>query len=163
LQLGLIFFIVILALALYIAVIEKTISSGIHLECNGTAAACFTGNITKIVDGDTVDVNGIRIRLSLVNAPESGQEHFTEAKRLAELLCPLGSPALVDQDDGQRGGSYGRMIGEVHCNYSHHNDNNNNTKNLAEQLLKSGFADILTKHCIDSEFANETWAKEFGC
>ena len=144
--------------------IEITITSGIHLECKGTAA-CFTGNITKIVDGDTVDVNGIRIRLSLVNAPESGQEHFTEAKRLAELLCPLGSPSLVDEDDGQRGRSYGRMIGEVHCNYSHHNDNDNdnNTKNLAEQLLKSGFADILTKLCIDSEFANETWAKEFGC
>jgi hypothetical protein len=30
-------------------------------------------------------------------------------------------------------------------------------------LLKSGFADIMTKHCIDSEFANKTWAKQFGC
>jgi hypothetical protein len=55
------------------------------------------------------------------------------------------------------------MIGEVHCNYDHHNENNNNSSNLAEQLLKSGFANILTKHCIDSEFANKTWAKEFGC
>jgi endonuclease YncB( thermonuclease family) len=151
-----------LSLIFYMAIIEITISSGIQLECDGSAA-CFRGNVTRIVDGDTLDVNGIRIRLSLVNAPETGQEHYTEAKRLAELLCPIGNPALVDQDDGQRGGSYCRMIGEVHCNYDHHNENNNNSSNLAEQLLKSGFANILTKHCIDSEFANKTWAKEFGC
>jgi micrococcal nuclease len=153
---------IILSLIFYMAIIEITISSGIQLECGGSAT-CFRGNVTKIVDGDTLDVNGIRIRLSLVNAPEIGQEHYTEAKRLVELLCPIGNPALVDQDDGQRGVSYGRMIGEVHCNYDHYNENNNNSSNLAEQLLKSGFADILTKHCTDSEFANKTWAKEFGC
>lgn len=154
---------IILSLIFYLAIIEITIASGIQLECDGTAA-CFKGNVTKIVDGDTLDVNGIRIRLSLVNAPEIGQEHYTEAKRLVELLCPIGNPALVDEDDGQREGSYGRMIGEVHCNYfDHYNENNNNSSNLAEQLLKSGFADILTKHCMDSEFANKTWAKEFGC
>lgn len=152
-QLGLSPSIIILSLNFYMAIIGITISSGIQLECDGSAA-CFRGNVTKIVDGDTLDVNGIRIRLSLVNTPEIGGEHYTEAKRLAELLCPIGSPALVDQDDGQRGGSYGRMIGEVHCN---------NSSNLAEQLLKSGFADIMIKHCIDSEFANKTWAKEFGC
>jgi micrococcal nuclease len=141
---------------------EIAISSGIQLECEGTAA-CFTGNITKIVDGDTLDINGVRIRVSLVNAPEIGQEHYTEAKRLVELMCPIGSTALVDQDDGQRGGSYGRMLGEVYCNYGHHNENNNNSTDLAEQLLKSGFAVILDKHCIDSEFADNAWAKEFGC
>jgi micrococcal nuclease len=162
LQLGLSPSIIILSLNFYMAIIGITISSGIQLECDGSTA-CFRGNVTKIVDGDTLDVNGIRIRLSLVNTPEIGGEHYTEAKRLAELLCPIGSPALVDQDDGQRGGSYGRMIGEVHCNYDHYNDNNNNSSNLAEQLLKSGFADIMIKHCIDSEFANKTWAKEFGC
>ncbi len=162
-QLGLSLCMIILTLTLYMAIIEITISSGVQSECNGTAA-CFRGNVTKVVDGDTLDVNGIRIRLSLVNAPEIGQEHYTEAKRLVELLCPIGNPVLVDQDDGQREGSYGRMIGEVHCNYyDHYNETNNNSSNLAEQLLKSGFVDILTKHCIESEFANKTWAKEFGC
>lgn len=142
---------------------EITTSSAVQLECEGSAA-CFRGNITKIVDGDTLDINGVRVRLSIVNAPEIGQEHYTEAKRLVELLCPVGSIALVDQDDGQKGGSYGRMIGEVHCEYNHYNENNNyNSSNIAEQLLKSGFAVILAKHCNNSEFADDAWVKEFGC
>jgi endonuclease YncB( thermonuclease family) len=53
------------------AIIGITISSGIQFECDGSAA-CFRGNVTNIVDGDTLDVNGIRIRLSLVNTPEIG-------------------------------------------------------------------------------------------
>ena len=122
--------------------------------------ACFTGNITKVVDGDTIDVNGIRIRLSLVNTPEIGKEHFTESKRFAEKLCPVGTLALVDQDDGQKQGSFGRMIGEVYCNYD--DTNHNLTKNLNQEMIKSGYANILTKHCIESEFANETWATTYG-
>jgi hypothetical protein len=34
-------------------------------ECQGQAD-CFTGTVTAIVDGDTLDVNSIRVRLSLV-------------------------------------------------------------------------------------------------
>jgi endonuclease YncB( thermonuclease family) len=39
------------------------------MTCAGNAA-CFTGPVTKIVDGDTLDVNDMRIRLALVNTPE---------------------------------------------------------------------------------------------
>ena len=128
--------------------------------CKG-AAACFSGNVTKVVDGDTLDVNGIRIRLSLINTPEIGMKNYTEAKDLALKLCPVGSMALVDQDDGQTRGSYGRMIGEVYCNYSP--TNQNSTKNFSEEMLKSGFAVILTKFCAHSEFDIESWAKKYGC
>jgi micrococcal nuclease len=130
------------------------------IVCNGIAA-CFEGNITKVVDGDTVDINGIRIRLSLVDTPELGQTNYSEAKNLAIQLCPIGSMALVDQDDGQKGGSYGRMIGEVYCNYNH--SNLNITKNLNEEMLKSGYAHILTNICARSEFAKESWAIGHGC
>jgi hypothetical protein len=69
--------------------------------CKGVAA-CFSGKITKVIDGVTVDVNGTRIRLSLVNTPERGQVNFTESKNLANRLCPVGSMALVDQMTGKR-------------------------------------------------------------
>ena len=65
------------------------------------------------------------------------------------------------QDDEQKKGSYGRMIGEVYCNYSP--TNWNSTKNFSEEMLKSGFAVILTKFCAHSEFAIESWAKKYGC
>src|SRR5215204_707067 len=38
-------------------------------ECQGQAD-CFTGIVTELVDGDTFDVNNVRVRLSLVNTPE---------------------------------------------------------------------------------------------
>jgi micrococcal nuclease len=128
-------------------------------ECKGNAF-CFPGNVTKVVDGDTVDVNGIRIRLSLVDTPERGQANFTEAKNLALKLCPIGSTALVDQDDEQRGGSFGRMVGKVYCNY---NASNVNLTSLNEAVFKNGYAKILTEFCAKSEFANELWVKGHGC
>ena len=130
--------------------------------CKG-AAACFSGNVTKVVDGDTLDVNGIRIRLSLINTPEIGMKNYTEAKDLALKLCPVGSMALVDQDDGQTRGSYGRMIGEVYCNFKAGVENLTLTKNISEEELKNGLAEILTKYCASSEFAGELWAKKYGC
>ena len=72
-------------------------------ECQG-AADCFTGIVTDIVDGDTLDVNNVRIRLSLVNTPERGDSGYSEAKLFTESMCPIGSKALVDEDDGQKEG-----------------------------------------------------------
>lgn len=74
--------------------------------CKGVAA-CFTGNITKVVDGDTVDVNGIRIRLSLINTPEIGMKNYIEAKDLALKLCPVGSMAWWIKMMGKQGGVMG--------------------------------------------------------
>ena len=51
-------------------IINNTTSDGVEL----------VGNVTYIVDGDTLDINGIRIRLSLVDTPERGQPGFREAK-----------------------------------------------------------------------------------
>lgn len=35
-------------------------------ECKGSAD-CFRGIVTEIVDGDTLDVNNVRVRLAMVN------------------------------------------------------------------------------------------------
>ncbi|HJT83611.1 MAG TPA: hypothetical protein VJ697_03925, partial [Nitrososphaeraceae archaeon] len=69
------------------------------------------GIVTHIVDGDTLDINDNRIRLSLVNTPERGQKGYMEAKKFVQDIC-LNKKAQIDIDDGQRRGDrYGRDIG----------------------------------------------------
>ena len=120
---------------------------GGNSSCKGTAR-CFSGTVTYIVDGDTLDVAGQRIRLTLVNTPETGQPGYQEAKDFTASTCPVGSRALVDEDDGQTGGSYGRIIAVVSCGAT----------NLNAALLQTGHAVILIQYCSVSEFAGEPWA-----
>jgi len=47
----------------------------------------LNGNVTYVADGDTLDINGIRVRLSLVNTPEKGQASFQQAKDFVIQLC----------------------------------------------------------------------------
>jgi endonuclease YncB( thermonuclease family) len=123
-------------------------------ECKGSAD-CFKGVVTEIVDGDTIDVNNVRIRLSMVNTPESGEAGYNEATDFTESICPVGSNALVDEDDGQKEGSYDRLIGVVYCNRS--------TASVNQLLLENGKATVYEDFCEVSEFANDKWVTNFGC
>src|SRR3990172_5375005 len=125
---------------------ETTPSS---FTCKGSAD-CFSGIVTRVVDGDTLDVDDIRIRLTLVYAPESYEPGGAEATQFLLSICPIGSTVLVDEDDGQTEGSYNRLIGVVYCN----------DKNLNAELIGSDYAWIYEQFCEVSEFANEAWAKD---
>ena len=46
-------------------------------ECKGSTD-CFNGVIIEIIDGDTIDVNNVRVRLSMVNTPERGESGYNE-------------------------------------------------------------------------------------
>ena len=149
----------ILGTAIAIAVIVAfAIGTGvIRLSEDGSpclgSAACFNGTVTKIVDGDTLYVGDVKIRLALVDTPEVGEVGYEEASQFAGSLCPVGSEARVDQDDRQLYDAYGRMLAVVYCG----------GKNLNEELLEGGYAVILTRYCDESEFGGEGWAKEGGC
>src|SRR5215218_2929837 len=97
------------------------------------------GKVNHVVDGDTLDINDIRIRLSLVDTPERGDSGFKEATQFVVKLC-LGENAEVDMDDGQRRGSFGREIGVVYCD----------GKNLNEQLMDNNLGIIDTRFCEKS-------------
>lgn len=122
--------------------------------CKG-AADCFTGIVTEIVDGDTIDVNNVRIRLSMVDTPERGKPGYDEATETTESVCPVGSNALVDEDDGQKEGSYDRLIGVVYCN--------GNTTSVNQILLEDRKAIVYEDFCNVSEFAKDKWITSFGC
>lgn len=124
---------------LSLKIINQTSTEGIEL----------VGNVTYIVDGDTLDINGIRVRLSLVDTPERGQPGYKDAKEFVSSLC-LGKKGELDVDDGQRRGDrYGREIGIVFCNGI----------NINEKLMTEKLATILTDYCDVSEFSKENWSR----
>ena len=120
------------------------------------SSRCFIGTVTEIIDGDLMRVNDGRISLALVSAPELDEETGIGSKAFVETFCPIGSEVLVDQDDlrpleGIGGGSVPSAV--VHCN----------GVNLNEALIKSQHGELRSGLCHASEFANDTWAKKFGC
>jgi len=118
-------------------------------------AECFVGTVTKIIDGDTIEVDGQSIRFALVNAPELNAYGGQDAKNFVESVCPVGSSVLVDEDDGQTRGSYGRTIAVVYCNDLYYN--------LNEAVIASGYAIIDTPYCSQSEFGSHYWPQIYGC
>jgi len=120
--------------------------------CKGHAK-CWEGTVNWIADGDTLEVDSIRIRLALIDAPEQGQPGSVEARNFVAQLCPVGGKAIVDQDDIQLTDNYGRVIAVVWCS----------GKNLNAELIHAGLAQIYVKHCHESEFRDEAWARENGC
>ena len=108
----------------------------------------ISGVITRVIDGDTLEVNDITIRLALVNTPEVDEAGYSSAKKFVVDNC-LNKNGEVDIDDGQRRGSFGREIGIVYCD----------GMNINQALMSNNLAVILTEFCEVSEFANEQWAK----
>lgn len=106
------------------------------------------GIVNYVVDGDTLDINDIRIRLALVDTPERGQDGYKEAREFVKNLC-LNKKGEVDIDDGQRRGDrYGREIGVVYCDGI----------NVNKELVENNLTKIYTEYCDISEFSKEEWA-----
>lgn len=63
-------------------------------------SGCRTGVVDHVVDGDTLDVNGVRVRVIGYDTPEQGECGFKEAKaRVAELVD--GRTVVVLEADGR--------------------------------------------------------------
>ncbi len=121
-------------------------------DCSGSAR-CITGIVTKIVDGDTIHVDGVSVRFALSFAPELQGFGGTDSRDFIDTVCPVGSEVLVDEDDSQTEGSFGRIIGVVYCN----------GVNLNSELLDAGLGYLADQFCDSSEFADDSWAIKHGC
>lgn len=119
-------------------------------------ADVYTGNVTRIVDGDTLDVDQRRIRLVLVNTPERGDAGFSEATAFTRSACPVGSAAVYVVDSMQGEDRYGRIVAAVWCDGT-----GNSTIN--EALLDGGHAELYGSYCQRSSFGAEGWAVRHGC
>ena len=70
----------------------------------------YKAKVLKIVDGDTIDVEGIgRIRMADINAPELSTKEGQKAKEFVKSLC-LGKTVYLDIDDEKVVGKYGRDV-----------------------------------------------------
>ena len=123
-----------------------------RVDCSSTSLY-YTGTVEFIFDGDTIQVEGCKIRLALADTPERNMPGYNDATNFTANLCPKGSSVLIDQDDLQPHDKYDRVLANVICF----------DKNLSEELLENGHAKILTRFCDTSEFASESWATKFGC
>lgn len=95
-------------------------------------------------------VRGLRIRLVLVDAPETYETGGSEATAYLTGLC-LDTPALFDEDDFQVGADpYGRVLAVVYCDGA----------NANAAMIASGHATTYARFCAASEFEREAWT---GC
>ncbi|MDN5846126.1 MAG: thermonuclease family protein [Candidatus Nitrosocosmicus sp.] len=120
-----------------------------------TTSSNFSGTVTKVIDGDTLDIKTaegetITVRLVLIDAPEKEESGFDEARNFITEQC-LNKNAEVDPDNNQ-GLTYGRTVAVVYCE----------GVNVNEAILDNGFADVYQDFCDVSEFADSNWA-EHGC
>ena len=129
----------------------------------------LTGIVTRIVDGDTLDVRIDRIitdvRFALVDTPEREEAGYKKAKDFLEDRCPVGSTVLVDPDNGQNL-SFDRIVGVVYCYdatddaNTDNRDDNDRMINLSDALLDHDLAKPVTKYCNTSEFSYREWIKD---
>ena len=108
----------------------------------------YDGQITRVIDGDTLIIDQTTVRLSLVNSPERDERGYQEAKDFALTVCPIGVNAEFIVDTWQPVDKYGRSVGLVYCN----------DMLLNELLLTSGNAKISEYFCDKIEFGSEYWA-----
>ena len=127
------------------------------------------GKVTKIIDAETLEIKKVDgtsmiITLALVDANTPFYVHDNLSTGLKDVIypnpinivtstCSVGTFVQFVQDSGQPTGSYSKGIGLVYCH----------DKLLNELLLRSGHAKIPHESCKVSEFADETWAKDYGC
>jgi micrococcal nuclease len=104
-----------------------------------------TGKCYHVVDGDTIDVEGVgRVRFVGVNTPERGEPGYSEAKQYIKDRC-LYQTVSLDVDDEKQHDKYGRTLAVVY----------EGDLNLNQQLLKNGYAEIM--YIPPSEFNPYAW------
>ncbi|WP_211261702.1 thermonuclease family protein [Methanobrevibacter filiformis] len=91
------------------------------------------GYCDYIVDGDTLDVEGVgRIRLVGVDTPERNESGYQEAKDYIKGKC-LGKTLYLDIDNKKNKDKYGRILAIVYVN----------GVNINKELLKLNYAEVL--------------------
>ena len=106
-------------------------------------------NVTYIVDGDTIDLEGYgRIRFSGINTPETGECYYQEAKdKLTELI--LGKEVYVEKDKTDEG-KYGRKLRYVYLD----------DLMINKYLVENGYAKVYDKYKDDTKRYDELKAVE---
>ena len=71
----------------------------------------LSGTVTHVRDGDTIEVNGIAIRLAALNCPETGTKESSNATTLAKKFA--GAEAMCELTGAK---TYDRLVGYCRIN-----------------------------------------------
>lgn len=104
-----------------------------------------SGKCNKVVDGDTIWVEGIgKVRFVGVNTPERGEPGYNESKNFVKQVC-LNKEVSLDIDNKKHYDKYNRTLAVVIVD----------GKNLNEILLKEKLAEVM--FIPPSEFNPYNW------
>lgn len=118
-------------------ILSKYEDTNCHVEVSGLC--------TKVVDGDTIYVDGVgKVRFVGVNTPEKGENGYKVSKNFVSKFCKNKVVGL-DIDDSKNKDKYNRTLAVVIID----------GKNLNEILLKEGLAEIM--YIPPSEFSPYEW------
>ena len=109
-----------------------------------------SGHITRVIDGNTIVIDGIKIRSPFIDVVDSGNSTTAHAA-LATALCPVGSKAHYNIDDWQPVGYYGRTIALVYCDGM--------VISIDRIMMLSGNGWVNQQYCHLSEFASLEWVR----
>jgi endonuclease YncB( thermonuclease family) len=106
--------------------------------------------VYDVIDGDTFDAFPLgRIRVADIDAPDSGDPGYVEAKNYLSGLIN-GKRVYLDVDDDRTIDPYKRVICVVYIRY-----NNTHLKNVNKDLVEQGHAII--NDFTDNEFNPYSW------
>jgi micrococcal nuclease len=110
----------------------------------------FSGVVTNVVDGDTIDVEGLgRVRLADIDCPEMSTAQGPAAKQYATQWLQ-SNLVYLDIDDKSRTDSYGRVVAVVYLVKP-----DGTIENFNQKLVDAGQA------CVwdfsDNEFSPASW------
>jgi micrococcal nuclease len=101
----------------------------------------FTGKCTYVVDGDTIDVEGIgRIRFAGVNTPEKGEKGYAEAKNFTKDNL-LNKTVVLDIDKLAWKGKYGEGKDRYNRTLAKILTNNMKT-DFCQLIVDKGYAEV---------------------
>jgi micrococcal nuclease len=123
----------------------------LRLECN---AATVTGAVTRVIDGDTIEVEAshrveapFTIRLANIDAPEKGQPFGQEsAKYLSALI--MGKAVRIDYSKRD---FFGRIIGTVYILAG----DSDSLREVNRMLIAGGYAWVYRKYSRSQVLAGD--------
>ncbi|MFZ5425740.1 MAG: thermonuclease family protein [Thermodesulfobacteriota bacterium] len=113
---------------------RKALAQTLVMLLLAAQAWAFTGRVENVHDGDTVTVDGRRVRLHGIDAPELAQPGGERSREFLEALV-LGRQVRVtpkDRDD------YGRIVGVVVLPEG---------LDVNAEMVKAGHAWVYSKYC----------------
>jgi endonuclease YncB( thermonuclease family) len=115
-------------------------------------AWAFTGTVQRVHDGDTVTVDGVRVRLFGIDAPELAQPGGQEARRYLASLVQDRAVDVVSKDQD----AYGRDVAVLLLLPGRQDVN--------AAMVKAGHAWVYRQYCRDCTALkmSETWARLRG-